>query len=223
MGPDPMILVFWILSFKPTFSLSSFTFIKRLLSSSSLSAIRVVSSAYLRLCAQINMRDAYTHINTNAYIPLHKQASLVAQRQRICLLMQETWLQSLIGKIPWRKRWQTAPVFLSEKFHGEKPDRLQSTGLQRVRHDLAIKQQIYINTLYIYTQTFTIKEISQWIENGVNREGAHTYMFIYSMVLHTHMQTHILIIRCELQKVGIRVAFNEMIAPQQTNNSKEIP
>ena len=38
-----------MLSFKPTFSLSTFTFIKRLLSSSSLSAIRVVSSAYLRL------------------------------------------------------------------------------------------------------------------------------------------------------------------------------
>ena len=30
MGPDAMILVFWVLSFKPTFSLSSFTFIKRL-------------------------------------------------------------------------------------------------------------------------------------------------------------------------------------------------
>ena len=38
-----------MLSFKPTFSLSTFTFIKRLLGSSSLSAIRVVSSAYLRL------------------------------------------------------------------------------------------------------------------------------------------------------------------------------
>ena len=36
-------------SFKPTFSLSTFTFIKRLFSSSSLSAIRVVSSAYLTL------------------------------------------------------------------------------------------------------------------------------------------------------------------------------
>ena len=35
-----------MLSFKPNFSLSSFTFIKRLFSSSSLSAIRVVSSAY---------------------------------------------------------------------------------------------------------------------------------------------------------------------------------
>ena len=30
MGPDAMIFVFWMLSFKPTFSLSSFTFIKRL-------------------------------------------------------------------------------------------------------------------------------------------------------------------------------------------------
>ena len=49
MGLDAMILVFWMLSFKPTYSLSSFTFIKRLCSPSSLSAMRVVSSAYLRL------------------------------------------------------------------------------------------------------------------------------------------------------------------------------
>ena len=40
---------FWMLSFQPAFSLCSFTFIKRLFSSSSLSAIRMVSSAYLRL------------------------------------------------------------------------------------------------------------------------------------------------------------------------------
>jgi len=32
MGLETMILVFWMLSFKPTFSLSSFTFIKRLFS-----------------------------------------------------------------------------------------------------------------------------------------------------------------------------------------------
>ena len=41
MGPDAMILVFWMLTFKPTFSLSSFTFIKRLFSSS-LSAIILI-------------------------------------------------------------------------------------------------------------------------------------------------------------------------------------
>ena len=48
MEPDAMILVFWMLNFKPTFSLSSFTFIKRLFSSL-LSTIRVVSCVYLRL------------------------------------------------------------------------------------------------------------------------------------------------------------------------------
>ena len=49
MGLDAMILVFWMLNFKPTFSLSFCTFIKRLFSSSLLFALRVVSSAYLRL------------------------------------------------------------------------------------------------------------------------------------------------------------------------------
>ena len=48
MGPDAMTLVFWMLSFKATFSLSSFTFIKRLFISSLLSAKRVMSSVYLK-------------------------------------------------------------------------------------------------------------------------------------------------------------------------------
>ena len=42
-------LCFWMLTFKPAFSLSSFTFIKRLFSSSLLSPIRVVSFVYLML------------------------------------------------------------------------------------------------------------------------------------------------------------------------------
>ena len=42
-------LVFWMSNFQPAFSLSSFIFIKRLFSSFSLSAIRVVSYAYMRL------------------------------------------------------------------------------------------------------------------------------------------------------------------------------
>ena len=49
MGQDAMIFVFWMLNFKSAFLLSSFTFIKRLFSSSSVSAVRVVSSVYLRL------------------------------------------------------------------------------------------------------------------------------------------------------------------------------
>ena len=48
MGLDAMILLFGMLSFKPTFSLYSFTFIMRLFGSL-LSAIRLVTSVYLRL------------------------------------------------------------------------------------------------------------------------------------------------------------------------------
>jgi len=49
MGLDAMIFIFGMLSFKPAFPLSSFTFVKRLFISSLLSAVRVASSAYLRL------------------------------------------------------------------------------------------------------------------------------------------------------------------------------
>ena len=49
MRQDATILVFWMLNFEPAFSLSCFTFIKRLFRSSLLYAIRVVSSPYLRL------------------------------------------------------------------------------------------------------------------------------------------------------------------------------
>ena len=72
-------LVFCTLSFKPTFSCSSFTFIKSLFSSSSLSAIRVVSSAYLRLliflpavliptCASSSLTWYYLGINNEILI-----------------------------------------------------------------------------------------------------------------------------------------------------------
>ena len=49
MGPDTMIFVFKMLSFKPTFSLSSLIFIKKLINTSLFCAVRVVPSAYLRL------------------------------------------------------------------------------------------------------------------------------------------------------------------------------
>ena len=56
MRPDAMILFFWMLSSKPTCSLSSFTFIKRLFNSSSLSAIRVVSICISEVFFGIGMK-----------------------------------------------------------------------------------------------------------------------------------------------------------------------
>ena len=48
-----------------------------------------------------------------------------------------------MGLIPGSARkWQPIPVFLPGKSHGlEKPGGLQSRGSQRIRHDLATKQE----------------------------------------------------------------------------------
>ena len=64
-------------------------------------------------------------------------ASLAAQWQRACLTvqeMQETWVHPWVGKIPWRRKWQSTPIFLPGKSHGQR-SLVGSRGSQRVRHE----------------------------------------------------------------------------------------
>ena len=50
-------------------------------------------------------------------------------------------LNPWVGKISERRKWQPTPVFLREIPWAEEPGGLQSMGSQRVRHNLATKQQ----------------------------------------------------------------------------------
>ena len=86
-----MTFIFWMLSFKLTFSLSSFTLIKRLFSSSSLSAIRVMSSVYLWLLIFLLV------ILTPAC------ASLIAKLVKNMPAMQETLVWFLVWGYPLEK------------------------------------------------------------------------------------------------------------------------
>ena len=45
--------------------------------------------------------------------------SLVVQTVKNLPAMQETQIQSLVGKIPWRREWLPTPVFLPGEFHGQ--------------------------------------------------------------------------------------------------------
>ena len=45
-------------------------------------------------------------------------ASLVAQLVKNLPAMQETWVRSLVGKIPWRRERLPTPVFWPGEFHG---------------------------------------------------------------------------------------------------------
>ena len=54
-----------------------------------------------------------------------------------------------VGKIPWRREWQPAPVFLPVESHGQIPmdGRLPLMGSQRVRHDWATNSFSFQGTL----------------------------------------------------------------------------
>ena len=70
-------------------------------------------------------------------------ASPVAQGSRICLQCRRPGFDPWVGKIPWRRKWQSTPVFLP----GDPMDRgaWQIHGIhvvaKSVGHDLATKQQ----------------------------------------------------------------------------------
>ena len=139
MGPDAMVLVFWMLSFKPVFSLSSFTFTKRLFSSPSLSAISMVSSAYLRLlifllailipaCASSSpafhmMYSAYTLNKVgqqiNSRVKSFPDGS--AGKESACSAGDLGDVGSILGlRDSWRRAWQPTPVFCPGKSHGQR-------------------------------------------------------------------------------------------------------
>ena len=63
--------------------------------------------------------------------------------------LQETLVQSWVGKIPWRRKWQPTPVFLPEKSHGQKSLTSYSPrGHKRVWQDLVTEQQRFMNMLF---------------------------------------------------------------------------
>ena len=118
MGQDAMIFIFWILTFKPAFSLSSFTLIKRLFSSYSLSAIRVVSSAYLWLLTVL--LTVLIPACTSSGLALHISHLAWQRRLRICLQCRRPELDPRVRTIPWRRAWQPTPVFWPGESHGQR-------------------------------------------------------------------------------------------------------
>ena len=66
------------------------------------------------------------------------EASLVAQRVKICLHCRRPGFNPWVGKIPWRREVATHCKILAWRIPWtEEPGRLQSLGLQRVGHDWA--------------------------------------------------------------------------------------
>ena len=70
--------------------------------------------------------------------------------------MQEMWVQSLGQEDPLEKEMATHSSVLSWEIPWtEEPGRLQSMGLQRIRHNLVPKQQQWCMSLFLKTITIS--------------------------------------------------------------------
>ena len=138
MGPDAMILVFWMLSFKPDFSLSSFTFIERVFTSSLLSAMGFPHSSVGKESACISgdpgsIPGSGSSPGEGIGYPLqHSWVSLAAQLVKNLPAMWETWVKLLGWEDPLEKGKAPHSSILAWRIPW-----IQSTGSQRVRHNWA--------------------------------------------------------------------------------------
>ena len=67
------------------------------------------------------------------------KASLIAQSVKNPPAVQ-TWVRSWVGKIPWRRKWQSTPVLLPGRSHGQR--NLEGYSPQGHTQELATTEQL---------------------------------------------------------------------------------
>ena len=112
----------------------------------------------------------------------------------VCYAMQETQVLSLVGKMPWRRKWQPTPVFLPGEFHGQRSlvGYIQSMGSQRMGQDL-------VSNTFTFTLVICIHLNSLWgfYHNLIYLAKENIYILPlpqFSKVLYTLRETGILLL-----------------------------
>ena len=133
-------------------------------------------------------------------------ASQVVQWKRICLPIQETWVQSLGWEDPLEKEMATHSSILAWKTSWiEEPGRLQSIESQRVRHDWSDLASMHVWCTLTFCVLFfqfyfilfywSIVDLQYHVVAGVQHSHSilhthtHTYTYVYT---HTHILFQIL-------------------------------
>ena len=84
------------------------------------------------------------------------------------------WVQ----KSPWRRKWQSTPVFLPGKSHGQRSlEGYCPWGLKRVRHDLVTKQQQMFTATLFTIATIWKQSQRPSIDEWIRKCGMCIYIF----------------------------------------------
>ena len=133
----------------------------------------------------INDTTMYTYVYT--YTTLRYVWSfLVAQIVKNLPAMQETRVDPLVGKIPWRRQWQSSPIFLPGEFHGQR----NLAGYSPKGHKESVRTQWLTFSLSLSLCNLTNKShISVFApKRGFIIQLTHKYLRKFRSV-HTFVQT----------------------------------
>ena len=98
----------------------------------------------------------YIHRSKTAELYSHSvfnflRTSLVAQTVKHLSTMWETRVRSLVGKIPWRRKWHPTPVLLPGKSHGQR-SLVGYSPWGRKESDM--NERLYLYQTVLYGQNF---------------------------------------------------------------------
>ena len=108
--------------------------------------------------------------------------------------MQETLVQSQDKKIPWSRKWQPAPVFLPEKFHGQKRLAVYSPWSRKVLDtNEGLSQHTHIDIYHIFLNQSSIDgdlgcfHVLAIVNSGAMIIGIHVFFQISISVFAAYM------------------------------------
>ena len=88
--------------------------------------------------------------------------------------MQETWVRSLGREDPWKRKWQSTPVLLPGKSHGQRSlvgyspwGRKELDTTERLHFHFHIRG--FISHLYAFVHVFTLPEI--WLHGHITNSN----------------------------------------------------
>ena len=110
------------------------------------------------------MADWFLHFQrTSIWISLMAEAPL--RRHKRC------WFNPWVGKIPWRKAWQPAPVFISKEPHGEWTDGAKAKTTSSCGCDWWWKQGLMRKEQYSL-RTWNVRSMNQGKLEMIKQEMA---------------------------------------------------
>ena len=120
--------------------------------------------------------------------------------------MQETWVQSRVGKIPWRRKWQPTPIFLPRESHEQRSWAGYSPW---GRKELDTTKWLTFSLLHFYNECLDVRKVKLCTINytlciwhfEIRAKRIDLYIYIYKWIcIYIHIYIFVYICRIPMHR-----------------------